>query len=94
MPRPTSSTLPPGATRRVIGTRATFMMRPNSRVGDRTTGNVTGVTAKKPGGSRSMRTATTSSPAGLRSNAWFHSGIILWQTGQLLRKNMSTVVVL
>ena len=38
-----------------------------------------------------MRTPTTSSPAGFRSNAWFHSGIIWWQTGQLLRKKISTV---
>ena len=47
---------------------------------------------KKPGGSWSMRTPITLTPAGRRSKARFHSGIILWHCGQPLRKNSRIVV--
>jgi hypothetical protein len=66
-PDPTSSTLPPGPTRTVIGTRATLKVRLNSRFGARTTGNETGTATKKPGGSRSSITPITFTPGGRRS---------------------------
>jgi hypothetical protein len=66
-PDPTSSTLPPGPTRTVMGTRATLKGRLNSRFGARTTGNETGTARKKPGGSRSSITPITLTPGGRRS---------------------------
>jgi hypothetical protein len=66
-PDPTSSTLPPGPTRTVMGTRATLKVRLNSRFGARTTGKETGTATKKPGGSRSSITPMTFTPGGRRS---------------------------
>jgi hypothetical protein len=66
-PDPTSSTLPPAPTRTVMGTRATLNVLLNSRLGARTTGNVTGTAMKKPGGSRSSITPITFTPGGRRS---------------------------
>jgi hypothetical protein len=66
-PDPTSSTLPPGPTRTVMGTRATLKGRLNSRFGARTTGNETGTARKKPGGSRSSITPITFTPGARRS---------------------------
>ena len=66
-PDPTSSTLPPGPTRTVMGTRATLKGRLNSRLGARTTGNETGTARKKPGGSRSSITPITFTPGARRS---------------------------
>src|SRR5258708_26038737 len=47
---------------------------------------------KKPGGSWCMSTRTTRKLGGRRSEARFHSGIILWQLGHPLRKKSRTVV--